>query len=226
MTRTILSRQVTRLMACRIVHTTYFCGNIVDFRTSEVSQFLGAFAAYVLVYICTSMCTCSDTECRGKAKNTFRINCRAGIPRQCAEQNAATLCNMYKRRKNGKGRLVGRLVGFSGTPEGTERLVKMQTSRFGVDAGRKRNRAGRCAIRCCRFACATSKKLDVDCENGKGGKRREPARERAREGRWEKEESRTTAVKPPYERNSREVRSVRRCNGGWLLRRGRRKKRK
>lgn len=33
-----------------------------------------------------------------KAKNTFRINCRAGIPRRCAEQNAATL---RARRKHG-----------------------------------------------------------------------------------------------------------------------------
>lgn len=58
----------------------------------------------------------------------------------------------------------------------------MQTSRFGVASCRcrmqcERSRVGRCAIRCCRFACATSKKLDVDCENGKEGKRPATGRE-------------------------------------------------
>lgn len=39
--------------------------------------------------------------------------------------------------------------------------------------------------------------------------------EHAREGgKKRREESRTTAVKPPYERNSRQVRSVRRCDTG------------
>lgn len=88
------------------------------------------------------------------------------------------------------GWLVGRSVGRSGRRDarGYTRLVKMQTSRFGVDAGRERSRAGRCAIRCCRFACATSKKSDVDCENGKERKRDgKPARERAREGGRKKE---------------------------------------
>jgi len=37
------------------------------------------------------------------------------------------------------GWLVGRLVARFRTPEDTERLVKMQTSRFGVDAGRERS---------------------------------------------------------------------------------------
>lgn len=51
--------------------------------------------------------------------------------------------------------------------------------------------------------------------------------EHAREGgKKRREKSRTTAVKPPYERNSRQVRSVRRCNTGGrgLLRRWRREK--
>lgn len=177
-------------------------------RTSEVSQFLGAFAAYAparvraRVHVCVSMCTLQWRECHEKAKNTFRINCRAGIPRRCVEQNATTLCSTYKRQENGKGRLVGRSVGClvawlvgrsvgrSGRRDarGYTRLVKMQTSRFGVDAGRERSRAGRCAIRCCRFACATSKKSDVDGENGKERKRDgKPARERAREGGRKKE---------------------------------------
>lgn len=39
-----------------------------------------------------------------KAKNTFRINCRAGIPRRCAEQNAATLLVASKAWQDGQRR--------------------------------------------------------------------------------------------------------------------------
>lgn len=169
-------------MACGIV-------NVYPWKYRGFPYVRGLAVSWRVRCICSRVCTRTSThvhvhvylqrrESHGKAKNTFRINCRAGIPRRCAEQNAATLCSTYKRRENGKrkeGWLVGRSVGFDGTPEGTERLVKMQTSRFGVDAGREKSRAGRCAIRCCRFACATSKKLNVNCENGKRGKRRQPA---------------------------------------------------
>lgn len=40
-----------------------------------------------------------------------------------------------------KGKKIGRSVGSDGTPEGAECLVKMQTSRFSVDAGREWSRS-------------------------------------------------------------------------------------
>lgn len=171
-TWTILSRHITRFTARKIV-SVY----LRKYRGFPVRPRSRSFLAHSLhmrphvyvhayAHVCVSMCTLQWRECHGKAKNTFRINCRAGIPRRCVEQNATTLCSTYKRQENGKGRLVGRSVGWllawlvgrsvgrSGRRDarGYTRLVKMQTSRFGVDAGRERSRAGRCAIRCCRFA--------------------------------------------------------------------------
>lgn len=91
-------------------------------RTSELSQFLGASAApppsrvlrvqrafYTLrVHVCVSVYL-ERRENHGKAKNTFRINCRAGIPRRCAEQNAATMfvaCKARAGREKEEGRSV------------------------------------------------------------------------------------------------------------------------
>lgn len=95
-----------------------------------------------LAHICAPRVARRTTK---KAKNTFRINCRAGIPRRCTEQNAATLFVARKAGQDGKRRRTrwggGGTVGSDGTPEGTECLVKMQTSLFSVEAGRERSRS-------------------------------------------------------------------------------------
>lgn len=108
-------------------------------------------------------------ETTGRAKNTFRINCRAGIPGRCAEQNAATL-----RARRTRGATVTRLVPTAGTEEEklqakeVEYLVKMQTSLF---SGPSRARsAARSATRCCRVdavqkssTCVSTWKKTPDC---------------------------------------------------------------
>lgn len=95
-------------------------------RTSDLSfsLFLGASAHRLLfvflllyvvctrvLYFCAHMQTlahiCASRVARRttkKAKNTFRINCRAGIPRRCTEQNAATLFVARKAGQDGKRR--------------------------------------------------------------------------------------------------------------------------
>lgn len=126
----------------------------------RVSQFLGASAASLLhmlphihAYICTNVYTYIRTYIRVpaaacenhvKAKNTFWINCRVGIPRRCAEQNAAVASKAKRRREKKGNRMVDRSVGRSIQTErrwdggGRVRSVSRKNANFSL---RRRYRA-------------------------------------------------------------------------------------
>lgn len=114
-----MARRVVGVYSWKNRGTPYVRALAVSWRICSVSAAYASAHTHTHIYISLGIYTCTYVhvpaaarENHGKAKNTFRINCRVGIPRRCAEQNAAVACKTKRRRekKGNRGWSVDRSV--------------------------------------------------------------------------------------------------------------------